>query len=237
MAKIILDNVSLDYPIYNPRSLSLRHKLLKVATGGRITRGVDNVSVVRALSEINLEINAGDRIGIIGHNGAGKTTLLRCLAGVYSPNIGKITRQGSFASFIEVGAGIEPELSGNDNIRRLLLQRGITIDNNMPALKKSIGAFSELGDFLKLPVRTYSSGMLMRLIFSVAMAETPEIMIMDEFFSVGDESFKEKANARLKDSIEKASILVFASHDIDLLKSMCNRFVRMTSGTLEEIEL
>lgn len=237
MAKIILEDLCLDYPIYHAGSVSLRRKFLQAATGGRIAKDASDVVVVRALSDINLKIQAGDRLGIMGHNGAGKTTLLRCLSGIYAPTSGKIRREGSLAAFIEVGAGLEPELSGYQNIRRLLLLRGVNKKREMAKRVTSVAAFSELNDFLKLPVRTYSAGMLMRLIFSAATAQVPEIMIMDEFFSVGDAHFREKADKRLKDSIKQAAILVFASHDTEQLKHLCNRFVRLQNGQLEEVRL
>jgi ABC-type polysaccharide/polyol phosphate transport system ATPase subunit len=237
MAKIILSNVCLDYPVFNAGSISLRQRILHAATGGRLAKNETKAVIVRALSGINLDINAGDRVGVLGHNGAGKTTLLRCLSGVFAPTTGTITREGTVAAFIEVAAGLEPELSGYDNIRRLLLLRGIYRSDEMSRLVKSVEAFSELGDFLKLPVRTYSSGMQMRLIFSAATAVVPDIMIMDEFFSVGDEDFREKADRRLKENIDQASILVFASHSVELLKAMCNRFVELQNGQLREISL
>jgi ABC-type polysaccharide/polyol phosphate transport system ATPase subunit len=237
MVKISLEDVSLDYPIYNARSFSLRHKILKAATGGRILGDTGNIKVVRALSNINLEINKGDRVGITGHNGAGKTTLLRCISGIYQPTNGELHCEGTLGSYLEIGAGLEPELSGYDNIRRLLLLRGIYDKHRFKKLVGSIINFSELNDFIRLPVRTYSSGMLMRLIFSTITAETPDIMVMDEFFSSGDAQFQEKATERLKSNIDQASILLFASHDTGLLKKMCNRFVRLINGSLEEIEL
>jgi ABC-type polysaccharide/polyol phosphate transport system ATPase subunit len=237
MAKIVLEDVCLDYPIFNSGSISLRQKMLHTATGGRLAKAQTKAVIVRALSHVSLHVKEGDRLGVIGHNGAGKTTLLRCLSGVYEPTEGKITREGSVASFIEVSAGLEPELSGYDNIRRLLLLRGAYKSNEIAFLTQSVEDFSGLGDFLKLPVRTYSSGMQMRLIFSAATAVVPEIMIMDEFFSVGDEDFREKADKRLKENIAQASILVFASHSQELLKSMCNRFVELKNGQLKEVTL
>ena len=237
MAKILLENVFLDYPIYKTGALSLRHKILGAATGGLISSNKNKTTIVRALSNINLEIKEGDRLGVIGHNGAGKSTLLRCLSGIYKPTRGKIVCEGSLGSFLEIGAGLEPELSGYDNIRRLLMLRGVFRKNELENLVDSIKCFSELDDFLDLPVRTYSSGMLTRLIFSTITAKIPEIMIMDEFFGVGDAPFQEKANKRLKNGIDQASILVFASHSVELMKSMCNQFVRLTNGYLEETDL
>ena len=234
-AKIVLENVSLEYPVYNSGSFSLRHKLINAATGGRIFKGTSNIMLVRALSGINLNINRGDRVGIVGHNGAGKTTMLRCISGIYKPTSGSIHRSGSLGTYLEIGAGLDPELTGFQNIRRLLILRGIYQKKALDRYIKDIVEFSELSDFLNLPVRTYSSGMQMRLIFSTVTAVTSEIMVMDEFFGTGDSSFQKKATERLTKNIDQASILVFASHDIGLLKKLCNRFYRLTNGTLEEV--
>ncbi|CNK83971.1 ABC transporter ATP-binding protein [Yersinia alsatica] len=237
IARICLEDVSLDYPIYNARAFSLRHKLAKAVTGGRILSDAGNTTIVRALSNINLEINKGDRVGIIGHNGAGKTTLLRCISGIYQPTSGKLYREGTLGAYLEIGAGLEPELSGYDNIRRLLMLRGIYNKYQFEVLAADILTFSELNDFINLPVRTYSSGMQTRLIFSTITAETPEIMVMDEFFGAGDTQFQKKATERLNSNINQASILIFASHDMALLKRMCNRFFLLNHGNIKEVEI
>ena len=237
MIKIALENVTLDYPIFNASSISLRHKMVNTVTGGRINKTNQNITFVRALSNVNLEITAGSKVGIIGHNGSGKTTLLRCLSKTYTPTNGKITIDGRLNSFLEIDAGIEPELSGYDNIRRLLMLRSICKKTEIPQLIKEIEEFSELRDFLKLPVRTYSPGMLMRLAFSTITSIVPDIMVMDEFFSVGDGEFREKANNRLKENIKNTPILVFTSHSKELLKNMCNEFYQLTQGRLEKITL
>lgn len=234
MAFINLQNVSLEYPVYNTHGTSLRHKFINFSTGGYIAKDAKKSTIVRALTDINLELHTGDRLGIMGHNGAGKTTLLRCIAGIYAPTFGKIVRKGTIASLIEIGAGLEPELSGFDNIRRLLYLRGFK-PTDVSNLTESVVEFTELNDFLSLPVRTYSSGMMMRLMFAVATVSNTDILVLDEFFSAGDSSFKEKADKRLTQNIQNASILVFASHSEALLKKMCNRFVRLEHGKLEEV--
>ena len=237
MAKISLENVSLDYPIYNSKSFSLKNKLLNIATGGRILGNNSGVNIVRALSNINLNIHEGDRVGIIGHNGSGKTTLLRCLAGIYHPTSGYIQRVGKVGSYIEIGAGIQPELTGYSNIKRLLMLRGVYDKKEINKLREQIIHFSELHDFVNLPVRTYSAGMQTRLIFSTITAQTPEILIVDEFFGAGDIDFQKKANERLINNFNKVSILVLASHDLSLLKRMCNRFFVLQNGQIEETDL
>lgn len=182
MAKICLEDVSLEYPIYNARSFSLRHKLVKAATGGQILKEDGGVKIVKALSNINLEINEGNQIGVIGQQWRWKDTLLRCISGIYQPTSGKLYREGNLGSYLEISAGLESELSGYDNIRRLLFLRGIYEKHKIEYLINHIVDFSDLNDFIQLPVRTYSLGMQTRLIFSTITAEIPEIMIMDEFF-------------------------------------------------------
>lgn len=231
MAYIKLENVSLEYPLYNTESTSIKHHLLRMATGGRIAVNSRKNTVVKALSNISLDIKSGDRVGIVGHNGAGKSTLLRCITGIYQPTSGTIERRGSVSSLIEIGAGMEPELSGYNNIKRLLRLQDIS-DENSQALTESIAEFSELQDFLLLPIRTYSSGMLMRLMFSISTVRTPDILVMDEFFCVGDESFREKAESRIVSHINKSSILVFASHNESLINKFCNTLLTLKHGKI-----
>lgn len=236
MANICLDNVTLEFPIYNVNRASLRHKLLNMTTGGRISGGINQITMVKALSNVNLVISPGDRVGVIGHNGSGKTTLLRCIAGIYAPTFGKVSVHGSLSVILEIFSGSEMELSGLDNIRRLLYLQGLKAAD-IATMSDSIEEFAELGDFIHLPMRTYSSGMIMRLMFAIATANTPDILVIDEFFGVGDEAFQNKAYDRIKKNIDKSSILVFASHGTALLKKMCNRFVKISHGVLEEVEL
>lgn len=235
IAKISLQNITLDYPVYNAKNFSLRHQLVNAVTGGKIQKTAGEITYVRALSNINLDINHGDRIGILGHNGAGKTSLLRCISGIYQPTYGKLFRQGTLSSYIEIAAGLDPELTGYENIYRLLMFREIYRQQDIHSLAKEIIEFSELSDFIYLPVRTYSSGMLMRLVFSTVTSISPDIMVMDEFFSAGDVDFQIKAMQRLNKQIDQASILIFASHDINLIQNLCNRFYRLTHGVLEDI--
>ncbi|WP_066018470.1 ABC transporter ATP-binding protein [Endozoicomonas atrinae] len=236
MSYIKLKNVSLEYPIYNSESTSLKRDIIKFTTGGLITRRKKKITTVKALSNINLEITSGTRLGIVGHNGSGKSTLLRCISGIFRPTKGTVSISGTISTLLEIGAGIEPELSGYDNIKRLLYLRSISY-NDVKKISQHIAEFSELGEFLSFPVRTYSSGMMMRLMFSVSTAQSPDILIMDEFFSVGDDSFQEKAEKKIISHINNSSILVFASHSEELLKKFCNRFIRLNHGELENIDL
>ena len=234
MAFIECCDVSLAYPVYNNDSFSLRHTLLNLSTGGVVAKSAKEKTIIKALDHLNFKINEGDRVAVLGHNGAGKTTLLRCLAGIYKPTAGVIKKQGKVTPLIEIGAGVEPELSGFDNIKRLQFFYGIT--DSRTSQVEEIAEFSELGDFLNLPVRTYSSGMMMRLMFAIATTIEPDILVMDEFFSVGDADFQKKAERHLIDKINQASILVFASHDHHLLTKFCNRFFVLNKGQLTEVE-
>ncbi len=236
MASIVFEKVSLQYPVYHSRAMSLRNQLVRLSTGGRIESEAGHVNLVTALKDVSFELRDGDAVGLTGHNGSGKTTLLRAIAGVYAPTTGRISRQGGIATVFELGAGLEPELSGYDNILRMSLLMGMTI----PRAKENISdieMFTELGDFLQLPVRTYSSGMTMRLMFAVATAVEPEILLIDEMFGTGDSQFQEKARARLGRLIDSSNIFVFASHSQELLKTYCNRIFNLEHGNLTEIKL
>jgi ABC-type polysaccharide/polyol phosphate transport system ATPase subunit len=233
MSFLRLENVSVSYPIYNARSMSLRQRLVQVGTGGRIG-GDHGIVTVRALNKVSVHLKAGDSAAIVGHNGAGKSTLLRTMAGIYAPDEGVIDKSGRTVTVFELGAGMDPELSGYENIVRVLLLNGASVPEAEASIPQ-IGEFSELGEFLALPVRTYSSGMTMRLMFAVATSVRPEILLLDEMFSAGDASFQAKAQHRMLEWIEKSDIVVFASHDRGLLKSLCNRFFKLDHGDLLEI--
>ena len=236
MVFIKFDNVTLDYPIYNAHNVSLRHKIVNVVTGGKIAKNANKGTVVTALKNVSFSLNDGDKVGLYGHNGAGKTTLLRCIAGIYEPNQGQIIREGVIKPLIDVGAGLEPEMTGYYNIERMLLLQGHTLHHLQDDIKK-VEEFSDLHDFLYLPVRTYSSGMMMRLIFAISVITNPDILIMDEFFSVGDDNFKHKAQAKIEQMMNQCSILVFASHDYSLLAKNCNRIFTLCNGVVEEKKL
>jgi lipopolysaccharide transport system ATP-binding protein len=232
MEHISLVNVGLDLPIFNPGSQSLKKKLIQGITGGSLSQGDQGSVVVRALQNINLEFKRGDRVGLLGHNGAGKSTLLRVLSGIYKPTSGQVTINGHVASLIDVSLGIDSEATGRENIfiRGALL--GLCKKQINEQLEEII-EFSELGDFIDMPVRTYSSGMHLRLAFSVSTVIRPDILIMDEWLSVGDESFKHKAESRMQKLIESTSILIIASHSKELLLKMCNRIVLLDHGLVK----
>lgn len=225
-------NVEISLPIFNATSRSLSSKFLNVATGGKLDTNAAGKVSVTALAGLNFRVASGDRVGLVGHNGAGKSTLLRALSGVYSPTRGSITRNGNIGSLIDVALGINAEATGRENIYirgTLLGLSKAEIDSRM----EEIIAFSELGDFVNVPVRTYSSGMHLRLAFSVSTVVRPEILLMDEWLSVGDEGFKHKAEQRLREMVDATEILVIASHSKELLESVCNRVIWLEHGEIK----
>lgn len=233
-ALLQFDDVTIQYPIFNSRNMSLRNQLVRISTGGRIESEAGRIQVVTALRNASFTINHGDSVALIGHNGAGKTTLLRAMAGVYAPVLGKITRQGRVATVLELGTGMDPELSGYENITRMSMLLGMNkkqIEENA----KEIASFTQLGDFLSLPVRTYSSGMATRLMFAVATSTKPDILLVDEMFGTGDAEFQAQAKKRMEELIRSVGIFVFASHSNDLVKAYCSRFFFLEHGIVREI--
>jgi len=232
MARIDLHQASVQFPIYNARSRSLKSTIARHAVGATIgSRTENDIVVVNALKNITLSLNPGDRVGIIGHNGAGKTTLLRVFSGAYVPTSGSAEVVGEVSALTDISMGMDPEASGHENI----IMRAILLGMNYQqarALAPEVEQFTELGEYLDLPVRTYSTGMMLRLAFAVATSVEPEILIMDEIIAVGDASFMEKATQRIKTLIAKANIFVLASHDEETLKRFCNRAIWLNRGEL-----
>ena len=231
MAHISLEQVTIEFPIYNARGRSLTGELFRRTVGGIIKSDkAHNVSIV-ALREISLELADGDRLGLIGHNGAGKSTLLRVLAGIYEPISGRVQIQGSVASLTDLTMGMNMEATGYENI----VLRGVFLGLQVGEVRRmipEIEAFTELGEFLDLPLRTYSSGMLLRLAFAVTTAIVPEILIMDELIGAGDAAFVSKATARLNQMIGNSRILVIASHSVETIRRFCNKAALMETGRI-----
>lgn len=231
MASIVFDQVSVDFPIYNASGRSLKKQLMRATTGGRLGADPQGRVIVRALEGLSFRLGDGDRVGLLGHNGAGKSTLLRLLGRVYEPTAGTVHIEGRIGSLIDVSLGIDPEASGRENI----YLRGAMLGLSRAQIShhfEDIVAFSELGDFIEMPVRTYSSGMHLRLAFAVSTVVRPEILLMDEWLSVGDESFKHKAEQRLKDLVQATHILVLASHSRELIQHTCNRVIWLEQGRI-----
>lgn len=231
MAEMILKGVTVEYPIYSSGNLSLRNRLVALGTGGRIRAESRRVKTVTALSNIDLHLGNGARVGLVGHNGSGKTTLLRTMAGIFHPTQGEIRVSGRVSTVFGLGAGLDPELNGYENIVRMSLLLGATRDEAENSIA-DIEGFTELGDFLAVPVRTYSAGMVTRLAFGVATARHPEILLVDEVLGAGDASFQVKARQRMNEFVERASILVLASHSTELLRQFCNTTYELAHGEL-----
>jgi ABC-type polysaccharide/polyol phosphate transport system ATPase subunit len=233
MASIVLDRVTVDFPIYNARKRSLKSELLRRAVGGRIQADDDSFVSVVALRDINLTLKDGDRLGLIGHNGAGKSTLLRVLSGVYEPPVGSAEIKGSVSALTDIMMGMDPEATGYENIMRSVFL-GISLKQARRNVAE-IEEFTGLGNFLNLPMRTYSSGMTVRLAFAISTAATPDILIMDEVIAAGDAAFLDRAEARLNRMIGNSSILVLATHSDDVLRRMCNRAALLQGGRLRMV--
>jgi len=230
MKRLTLESVSIAFPIFGSRSMSLRHTLACAATGGRIGRDA-GVTVVEALRDVSLDLREGDRLGLVGHNGAGKSTLLRVMAGVYPPTTGRYSRHGTISSLIDPMLGIEPDATGYENILLRGLIHGIS-RQEMGRLVPLIAEFSGLGPYLDMPVHTYSTGMVMRLGFSIATSVRSDILLMDEWLSVGDAEFSERAQERLRHLIDNTAILVLASHSTDLISRECERVIELSHGAV-----
>lgn len=232
MALIDFQGVCVDFPVFNATGRSLKKRLMRVATGGQLNEDATGVVVIRALENLNFKINDGEKVALLGHNGAGKTTLLRVLSSVYAPTSGSAIIRGKLGSLIDISLGIDPEASGLENIYirgRLLGMTAAEIKTKTPEIVE----YSELGDFIEMPVRTYSTGMHMRLAFTISTTLRPEILLMDEWLSVGDEGFKHKAEARMSEVVQSTSILVVATHSRELATNTCTRAIWLEHGKIK----
>lgn len=231
MAETIIkvQNIDLTYPVYSIKAQSLRNSIANIAIGGRLMKSGSDIVHVRALSNVSFELFENDRLAIMGHNGAGKSTLLKVLAGVYEPTKGDIVINGNISSMIDIGLGLNITLTGRENIITMARMRGFSPRQTNECMP-SIIEFSELGNFIDVPVSTYSSGMQMRLAFAVATALEPDILLFDEWLGVGDVGFIEKAQARLDDVLLRSRGMVLATHSAGLAKTLCNRLLYLQHG-------
>jgi lipopolysaccharide transport system ATP-binding protein len=226
-------NLTMRFPVYGVDSRSLKKHLASLTIGGRL-KASPRSTVITALSNINLELRAGDRLGLVGHNGSGKTTLLRALAGAYEPDEGQIEVYGRMSALLDISLGIDPSATGYENIRLRARIAGLP-SATVNALLEEIGDFTGLGPFLAMPVKTYSAGMQARLAFAAATATPSDVLLMDEWVAVGDTEFKALAQKRLEGLADRAGILVLASHDTATLARYCNKVMRLHHGAASEI--
>jgi ABC-type polysaccharide/polyol phosphate transport system ATPase subunit len=231
MAEVRLEDVTVRYPIYGAEATSLRREIIDVSIGGLLSRKSRTTVEVTALKDVSVHLENGDRLGLVGHNGSGKTTLLKTIAGIFAPDSGTVSVTGRISTVFGLGAGLVPELTGYENIRRMLTLTGSTFDE-AEGFIPDIESFTDLGSFLNVPVRTYSAGMTTRLLFGVATAVHPEVLLIDEVFGAGDADFQIKAQRRITDLVERASIVVLASHASDIIDRFCNRRILIEHGRI-----
>ena len=230
MPSIELNSVSVSYSVYTAGHRSLKNAMLSATTGGHIGNDANRL-VVQALDNVSLTLRDGDRLALIGHNGAGKTTLLRVLAGIFEPLKGEIRVNGRVTPMFDVSLGIDPESTGYENIIMRGMYLGLS-KAEIIARRERIAEFTGLGDFLDLPVRTYSAGMQARLALAIATSIEPEILLLDEGISAGDAGFFEKANEQVDRLIRRSAIMVLASHATELVRRLCNRVAVLDRGRI-----
>jgi ABC-type polysaccharide/polyol phosphate transport system ATPase subunit len=230
LAAICLDDVGVDIPIFDVSRASLKKALLGRTIGGRFGQSGSHLTV-RALKNITFEARDGDRIALIGDNGSGKSTLLRVVSKVYPPTSGTISIVGNIAPMFDATLGMSTDATGLENIQIAGTIWGMTrsqIKNSV----EDIADFTELGDYLKVPVRTYSNGMMLRLAFAIATAREPEILLIDEIIGVGDASFFEKAFTRMHKLVQRSRILMVAAHQDAVLRRLCDKAIWLSHGSL-----
>lgn len=230
MSFVEFKNVSLDYPLISSNSETMKKLILSKLSFG-LLKNDSQIKRVSALKNINLTISQGEKVGIIGANGSGKTTLLRMISSVFNPSHGVVNIHGSISSLIDLISGANLDASGIDNIRIRLILMGYS-KNEINNVIDDIVSFSELGEFIYLPCKAYSTGMLLRLFFSIMTSIKSDIILLDEWMSVGDSEFEKKAQKRLRSYLVDNSIFIMASHNIQLIESMCNRVITLDKGKI-----
>jgi len=231
MAHLTAFNISVDFPLYHSDNRSLKKTILGKASS-RFAQDHKNRPVVQALQNISFTLRSGDRLGLVGSNGSGKTTLLRALSGIYQPTAGSLSMEGRLVSLLDPGQGMNMDLTGRENVRLRGYFLGLPraeIDH----LEADVEDFSDLAQFLDLPVRNYSSGMVVRLAFAMATAFPPELLLMDEWILAGDAAFMEKAKTRVESMVRHADILILASHSAMTLAEWCSRLIWLESGQIK----
>lgn len=232
MARIDLKNVSVEFPVYNVSSRSFKKSFLHLATGGAIVEDATQHMVIKAIKHISLSIKDGERVGLIGHNGAGKSTLLRLLAQIYEPTSGHVHIEGQISPMLNITHGIEGEFTGYENI----ILRGTVLGLNRQQIKDKIAQiaeFSGLGDYLAMPIRTYSAGMMVRLAFAISTSIKPDILLIDEVFGAGDSDFMIKARQKMASLLDQSSVVVMATHSDELIQEFCNKALLLENGRIK----
>lgn len=230
-AYLKLEDVSVRFRVYGVGSQSLKKQIISFGTGGRLARDAANHFVIQALDNISLELKDGDRLGVVGGNGSGKSTLLRTMAGIYRPNRGWVKSEGRTAVIIDHSVGLEAQASGLENIQARAVLMGLP-KREWPSYTARVREVCELGDYLAMPAHTYSSGMMMRLNFALSISVEPDILILDEWLSVADIAFRDKAEQLMKELVARSRILVIASHNLELLHRLCNRGILLKGGAM-----
>ncbi|MBC7489173.1 MAG: ABC transporter ATP-binding protein [Glaciimonas sp.] len=229
MSKISVENLSIKFRLYHDRSPSLKEYVSNIFS----TRKSSSFSDFWAVKQVSFKVEAGERLGIVGHNGAGKSTLLKALCRIYEPSSGIITVDGRVAPLLEIGAGFHPEFTGRENIYLNGAILGYS-KAQLAGIEQEVIDFAGLEEFIDTPVKYYSTGMYLRLAFSLATSVDPDILVLDEMFAGGDVNFIQKATARMQKVIEAANILIVVSHDTNLLASLCTRVMWVDHGKIKE---
>ncbi|MBV9250163.1 MAG: ABC transporter ATP-binding protein [Acetobacteraceae bacterium] len=227
-ARIIVNGVSVSFPLYHGNARSLK-KTVMAAASGRLGKDRQHRVVVQALKDISFTLLGGDRLGLVGPNGAGKTTLLRTLAGIYEPIAGTVRVSGTLNALLDSSLGMNMDLTGGENIVLRGLYGGLS-KPDIARLEEDVAEFAGLGDFLDLPVRIYSAGMMVRLGFALATAARPQVLLMDEWILTGDAEFMERARVRLENMVRGAEILVLSTHDPNIVQTWCSRVLWLDQG-------
>ena len=241
--RVSLDSVTVDFPIYDATSRSLKHRLVfdkvsslmgrKASVGGTVSRDRRGVVTVRALDSVSFDLAEGDRVALIGHNGAGKTTLLRVVAGVFEPSVGSVHRRGRVMPLFNTTEGMSPDETGIEMIRTRGTLLGLSAGEIEERIS-DIAEFCEMGEYVTMPVRTYSTGMLTRLAFAITTSVTSDILIMDELIGTGDAAFVARAEVRLKSFVERASVMLVATHAENIARQWCNKALLLQHGRVLE---
>lgn len=229
MVTVSVNHLDLIYRVR--QKLSLAPRTRRIANSGGIIGGSGRSRHVKALQDISFKLNSGDRLGLVGSNGAGKTTLLKVLYGIYAPTSGSVEIEGKVDALFNINLGFRAEATGRRNIQLRGLINGWT-DDEIEQRSEEIILFSELGDFIDMPLKSYSRGMAARLAFSIATTFEPEILLMDEWIGAGDGEFQKKAHQRMLELSNRAGIIAIASHNDSLIRRMCNRVIRLESGRM-----